>query len=167
MHPVWPQQVRDLAAEVKERLDVGVLPNDVNVEITPRQQTEDVAANDVHLTVPAQNRTQAGSQDLVGLGSDLPALRCHLLRSIGSDYRISTCKSSTYPPLVLSNHRFVAFRCPAAGHPRRNGSARAWRWRRVLSHEQGALLLSPLQASIPFAAILVSAFIGSYAFQYG
>jgi hypothetical protein len=88
VHTVRLQQGRDLATETKERSDVEVLPNDVNVKVPPRHQLEDVAPNNVHFTVPAQNRQQARLQDVVGLGSDVSAVCRHVLRPIGSDYNV-------------------------------------------------------------------------------
>jgi hypothetical protein len=85
MHAVRLQKARNLNAEIEERSDVQVLPNDVNIEVTPRHQAEGVAANDVHFTVPAENRLNTGSQDAVCLASDFLAVRRHVLRSIGSD----------------------------------------------------------------------------------
>lgn len=72
----------DLTAEINERSDVQVLTNDVNIKVPPRHQPKDVAPNHVHFTVPVQNRQQAGSQNVVGLGSNLLAVRRHALRSI-------------------------------------------------------------------------------------
>ena len=53
----------DLAAKIKERPYVQVLPHDVNVKVSPCHQPEDVAPNHVHFTVPVQNRPQAGAQE--------------------------------------------------------------------------------------------------------
>jgi hypothetical protein len=95
VHAVRPQKARNLTPEIEEGSDVQVLPNDVNIEVTPRHQAEGVAANDVHFTMPAENRLKTGLQDPVCLASDFLAVRRHVLRSIGSD-----------PP-------FVAFRLSA------------------------------------------------------
>ena len=73
MHAVRLQQAADLAAESKERGHVRVLPNDVNIEVTPRHQPEGVASDDMHFTVPGEDHLQARSQDLVSFGSDLVA----------------------------------------------------------------------------------------------
>jgi hypothetical protein len=53
----------------------------------------------VHFTVPAENRLKAGSQDVVGLGSDVVAVCRHVLRSIGSDRprSHSDCPQSDVP----------------------------------------------------------------------
>jgi hypothetical protein len=64
----------------------------------------------VHFTVPAQNRQQAGLQDVVGLGSDVLAVRRHVLRPIGSDYRPCVhLFRQMQPPFVRLHPPFVAF----------------------------------------------------------
>jgi hypothetical protein len=156
VHAVRLQKARNLTAEIEERSDVQVLPNDVNIKVTPRHQAEGVAANDVHFTVPAENRLKTGSRDAVCLASDFLAVRRHVLRSISSN-----------PP-------FVAFRLSAL----RRAATMARMLRdapQFYARIGGVLYLAhhccrPLRRSTPrltsilFPAILVPAFIGELSF---
>jgi hypothetical protein len=102
------QKARNLAAEIEERSDVPVLPNDVNVKVTPRHQADGVAANDVHFTVLVENRLKARSQDVAG--SDLLAVCRHVRRSIGSDaafvvFRLSAVRRAAAMARMLRDAR--------------------------------------------------------------
>jgi hypothetical protein len=108
VHAVRLQKARNLTAEIEERSDVPVLPNDVNVKVTPRHQADGVAANDVHFTVLVENRLKARSQD-VG-GSDLLAVCRHVRRSIGSDaafvvFRLSAVRRAAAMARMLRDAR--------------------------------------------------------------
>jgi len=110
VHAVRLQKARNLAAEIEERSDVPVLPNDVNVKVTPRHQADGVAANDVHFTVLVENRLKARSQDVAGLGSDVLAVCRHVRRSIGSDaafvvFRLSAVRRAAAMARMLRDAR--------------------------------------------------------------
>jgi hypothetical protein len=108
VHAVRLQKARNLTAEIEERSDVPVLPNDVNVKVTPRHQADGVAANDVHFTVLVENRLKARSQDVAG--SDLLAVCRHVRRSIGSDaafvvFRLSAVRRAAAMARMLRDAR--------------------------------------------------------------
>jgi hypothetical protein len=108
VHAVRLQKARNLTAEIEERSDVPVLPNDVNVKVTPRHQADGVAANDVHFTVLVENRLKARSQDVAG--SDVLAVCRHVRRSIGSDaafvvFRLSAVRRAAAMARMLRDAR--------------------------------------------------------------